>query len=235
MITRVTITGADDSVNPQDLAHISSEFPFVEWGILVSRTQFGKPRYPSLDWISKLYNLKMDILKLPLSMHLCGSYVRDLVQGEPIPDIVGWISFFERMQLNFHAIPHTHTEGMLQNLANCGLFREYIFQYDGVNDGIARIAQKAGITTSVLFDKSGGAGILPDEWPALIDDMKCGYAGGLGPVNLKEQIELIEAKAGDAEIWIDMETHVRSSDDTFLDLGKVVECLAIAHPYMKMK
>ncbi|MHB1675039.1 MAG: hypothetical protein ACYCSP_12405 [Acidobacteriaceae bacterium] len=32
----VTITGADDSTDIVELAELSEEFPFVEWGILIS-------------------------------------------------------------------------------------------------------------------------------------------------------------------------------------------------------
>ena len=33
----VTITGADDSIQPSQLLDLQKEFPFVEWGILLSR------------------------------------------------------------------------------------------------------------------------------------------------------------------------------------------------------
>ena len=36
-LTRVTITGADDSVEPRALAELSEAFPFVEWGLLMSK------------------------------------------------------------------------------------------------------------------------------------------------------------------------------------------------------
>jgi hypothetical protein len=100
-----------------------------------------------------------------------------------------------------------------------------------------------------------GAGILPREWPKPIyldvhpGDDGCGvqqhryhgYAGGLGPDNLAEQIPLILAAAAGNEhtaegrIWIDMETRVRSSDDRTFDLAKVRRCLEIAAPYVKQE
>jgi hypothetical protein len=101
-----------------------------------------------------------------------------------------------------------------------------------VNDEMIRIADEAGFKVSALFDKSGGAGILPTEWPELLNGIKCGYAGGLSPENLEEQIKLIEHKAWSSEIWIDMETHVRSDEDAVLDLEKVIECLTIASQYV---
>ena len=47
MLTTVTITGADDRVDPWELARLSEEFPHVEWGVLISTGRAGTPRYPS--------------------------------------------------------------------------------------------------------------------------------------------------------------------------------------------
>lgn len=55
-----------------------------------------------------------------------------------------------------------------------------------------------------LFDTSSGFGILPEKWPELLPELYCGYAGGLGPDNLQEQLEKIESVIGDNEIWVDM-------------------------------
>lgn len=39
MIKLITMTGADDSIRPQDLLPISEKFPRVEWGILLSNSK----------------------------------------------------------------------------------------------------------------------------------------------------------------------------------------------------
>ena len=50
MLTRATITGADEGVDHTALADLSDEFPFVEWGILISE-KAGRPRYPTARWV----------------------------------------------------------------------------------------------------------------------------------------------------------------------------------------
>ena len=238
MITKVTITGADDSIEPIELAKLSREFPFVEWGILVSKNNGGTPRYPSLPWLQKLSELKQEFPDLKLSCHLCGSYVRDLVKGnDMVIQIMGPLWFiFDRVQINFHAIPHEHSDQMI------AIFEKYksqqfIFQYDGVNNHIVRKAFSEGCNVSALFDKSGGTGLLPETWPKLLEGIPCGYAGGLSPENLEDQILIIEGIAGDTEIWIDAETHVRSNMDSLFDLAKVRKFLEISfgafRPMMK--
>lgn len=220
MITKVTITGADDSIGVSELEDIWREYPFVEWGILMSKSQQGRYRYPSMNWLAGLYDLKkMMSPQLPISCHLCGTYVRNFVgTGEALLSPNIW-KIFDRIQLNFHTIPHDFSLRLATSIRKDG--REFIFQYDGINDETINTLNLAGGKVSALFDKSGGAGILPNEWPELLPRVKCGYAGGLSPGNLKEQIALIEAKAGDTEIWIDAETHVRSRNDSVFDLDKV--------------
>lgn len=238
MIKTVTITGADDSVKPSDLLELSKEFPFVEWGILVSKNNYGTARYPSLNWLQSLFKQYFTWdLKPALSCHLCGRYVRNLfnevVEANQLP--AGYHpDVFNRVQINFHAIPHGQSSLLIRNLAQYGLLKEYIFQYDGVNDGIARTVQEAGFTASVLFDKSGGAGILPGSWPKYLDGLKCGYAGGLSPDNVQEQIKLILEAAGNNDTWIDVETHVRSNQDQLFDLEKVRKFLYLSSQSVKL-
>ncbi len=233
MITKVTITGADDSVHPKQLLNLSKKYPFVEWGILVSKKMFGTNRFPSLAWLGRLENiwLRNDI---NLSCHLCGMYVRELAIGNPIAisDLADIWQMFERVQINFHGIPHEHNKKMF-DLLKLDPEKEFIFQYDLVNSSIAQEAKGNGVhNCAILYDTSSGKGILPRIWPAPLDWIHCGYAGGLSPENLKSQILVIENIVGFTDIWIDMETHVRSDNDTRFDLDKVEECLKICCEYV---
>lgn len=243
LLDRVTITGADDSIDPKDLVQISKDFPFVEWGILFSKNNLGTARYPSKTWQQSLCEvLRKD--KLNLSAHLCGRWVRDFVLEGHFSFVLDqhrllW-SFFKRIQLNFHAHHHPANKNFINALTARPADKEYIFQLDGVNDMLFKSTLDTLKTypkpPSVvpLFDTSGGAGILPNRWPSPIGDVYNGYAGGLGPDNLEEQIKTIEKAAGNSRIWIDMETRVRSDDDRQFDLEKVKTCLKIAQPFVSL-
>ncbi len=100
----VTVTGADDSVEPRDLALIAKEYPFVEFGILLSKKQQGNKRFPCRDWWEELYFLWQN-KKLALSGHICGEWVRRLCLGMPsfFEDFGYAYKMFSRFQLNFHA------------------------------------------------------------------------------------------------------------------------------------
>ncbi len=226
-ITKVTMTGADDSINPEQLFEITRKYPFVEWGILVSRNSQGNNRFPSKDWMNKLASL--DKNQLSLSCHLCGTYVKEILMGSTrfIAELGDIWKHISRVQINTHGVPHQYDkQGLIQVLKEHSNI-EFIFQYDVVNKQIVEAVSPECKNISALFDLSHGAGVLPKEWVEPLEGIKCGYAGGLSPQNVDGQIKLIEKKVGDNEIWIDMETKIRSNNDLLFDIVKVLSVLEI--------
>jgi len=212
-IKTITFTGADDSVDPKWLAALSTLHPSVEWGILFNKAYQGAVRYPSPVWIDKLEAVKMANPKLCLSAHLCGSYVRDICRGE-FTEPPGW-GIFDRVQLNFHGIKHNIAgSGFIEALGEV-LFshgKKIILQMDGTNDVIFEKARTVlgSADISPFFDCSHGAGIVPEKWPRPVEGVFCGYAGGLGPENLAAECVRIAEVVGERDVWLDMETKVRS-------------------------
>lgn len=239
-LKKVTLTGADDSIRPRDLLELTLEFPFVEWGLLVSAKQMGKPRFPSAEWLKELKGI---LGELParsgpnLSIHVCGRWVRDIASGnvpEGFAALPLSLDFVKRFQLNFHAEPHEFSPAMSMALmAAPTAGKEIIAQYDGVNE---KAIEGLGLRDVVpLFDASHGAGLLPNEWPktsSVPDYPIYGYAGGLGPDNLPAQLGWIEKAAGEKPFWVDMETKVRSNDDALFDLDKCKKCLEACEPFV---
>ncbi len=219
------MTGADDSTDQSRLIEISKEYPFVEWGILVSRNSQGSSRFPSEQWRNNFAEVLMESPKINLSCHVCGTYVKELLMGSGrfIGEIGKLWGFFDRMQINTHGIKHQFEFAAIAGLKE--LHKEIIFQYDAANTAIMDWAYINHVRCSALFDMSHGAGVLPEEWLKPLEAVKCGYAGGLSPDNITEQLALIESKVGDYELWIDMETKVRSNNDQLFDLDKVVAVL----------
>lgn len=258
-LDRVTITGADDSIKPADLLPLTAEFPFVEWGVLASENNTlvacGHPRYPSPGWIKELQALAELLPRL--AMHINGNWVRDLLIGGD-GGVPRWLfDRFARVQLNFHGQESPCIrEAFVEALKRTFPGKELIFQLDDSGGGTyleaaAEAIGEGAVSSCVgLFDTSGGAGILPGEWsrPLYIEHLPegdrftyHGYAGGLGPDNLAEQLPLILAAASNegagsgtqpGRIWIDMETRVRSDEDQLFDLAKVRRCLEISAPFV---
>jgi hypothetical protein len=247
MLDRVTITGADDTTDIETMLNLSREYPFLEWGILVSRKAEGRGRFPSRTWIDELVAAVATRPEVELSTHVCGAWVRAMFMGEldwsQLPTVIGKSN---RIQINTHAEIHQSTTAMWTSLAQHPT-KQYVFQWDGVNDHLTYAAKAMpckggiGIKVAVLFDTSGGAGILPESWPEPLNGIYCGYAGGLGPDNVAENISKIEklyanpfrhSIAPARTFWIDMERRVRTNDDSRLDMDAVRRVLEQSAKFM---
>ncbi len=236
----VTITGADDGVPVDELAELSAEYPFVEWGILASLSREGTPRYPSKAWMLALLVRSLEVPHaMRLSLHLCGSRARAMRSGKPRQALEGLPSaahpIYQRIQLNGFE-PRADSEAAL---SASGLWlppgRELILQTRSVAELEAAAAIGRRIATcrcSVLFDPSGGTGAAPDRWPTPPARTHFGWAGGIGPGNIETVLEAVLAMPKcPLQRWVDMESGVRR-DDKF-DLGLVREVLQRAAPAIK--
>lgn len=235
-LNRVTITGADDSVPVGKLIELSVKYPFVEWGILFSTNRQGTSRFPSRDWLNTLWAvLEKPETKLNLCAHLCGKeLVRDFISTGRFAFPVQYPSlwrFLQRVQINFHAAKHNICWAALQEIDDSK--KDFIVQYDGVSDEALEALVTGNHRIYPLFDTSGGVGRLPSSWPQPIEEgAYCGYAGGLGPVNVLGQLYNIASAAGGSPIWIDMESRVRSDDNRVLDMDKVESVLKQVAPFI---
>jgi HTH-type transcriptional repressor of NAD biosynthesis genes len=235
IIKIVTITGADDSIKPKDLFELSEKYPFVEWGILFSSKNNGKKtRYPSLEWVSELMEWSELI---NLSAHLCGDYAKEVISGsDKGHEILKWLSpAFKRFQINYNfEFGKSHNLREFHNLIDEFPNRDFILQYNESNKKICDYYAKLNCV-QFLYDSSGGIGKEITNIPLPIENNFTGYAGGISPENIVSKIEEIKNKVQDTEIWIDMETSVRSDEDKLFDLNKVENCLILAQPYIAKK
>jgi len=249
-IKQVTMTGADDNTDPHDLIRLSDKYPFVEWGISLSRTSAGLSRFPTWRWINHFIEIKPP--QVSLSGHICGFWLRDMVKGGiDFVDTHDVAKGFDRFQLNFHGQFHGHLLKTVDDflialkhldMGYIGLGREIIFQLDGVNQllfkyAISQSAHHMGIRATGLHDLSHGAGVLPEVWPSYAgNNHYCGYAGGLTPNNVAAQVEKIKETIRNKDgsiypIWIDAETGVRT--DSQFDIHKVEAFLQAVEPYIR--
>lgn len=232
-ITKITVTGADDSVTPHDLIRLAERFPLVEFGILLSRRSQGSSRFPSPAWLKAFMKVSDG---LQFSGHICGAWVREILLGKwPIGELrdllgEGFFERFARWQLNTHGMSHKFEPAFIDSIGTGP--RGIIFQYDEKNNALVEAAKSACHTNiAALFDLSHGAGVLPSQWPLPLDGIPCGYAGGLEAMNVSDQCRKLHSVVGTAEIWIDAETHLRTGNDRLFDLTEVEAFIINALPY----
>ena len=229
-IDTVTVTGASDDTSLEDMVAIQKEYPYVEWGILLSRNQAGRQwRFPSYTWINHLLASPLET-ELTLSGHLCGSLVKDLLLGNLTDDLCNiFLGGFGRIQINTHGIKHKYDLDKFHRIIGENKAIQWIFQNDNIHTELIAKTKEAGIwNISALYDLSHGAGVLPDKWDDPLDGIYTGYAGGLSPDNLGTELLKLDEVVGDTKVWIDAETHLRSKDDQIFDLNKVKQFLEIS-------
>lgn len=219
----ITFTGVDDVTNVNYLLNLTNIFPQlnIEFGVLYSKSNAGKGRYPSFYKINEICEYITKNRGKPeqinFALHVCGSSVGDLLDNK---EDTSWIcKSFDRIQLNF--VYPRYSKEQLQKFLNNNLDKRIIFQYNDKNAEICNDLVKNCPNLELLFDKSGGKGIAPDSWPNCISGVRCGYAGGLGPDNINDEFKKINLITKNQNIWLDMETKLRTND-TF-DILKVID------------
>jgi len=243
-IDTVTITGADDSVDRNELYDLSDRFPFVEWGILYNPGKEGKPRYPSDEWVEKFDRYAPSFVSK--AVHLCGKSATDFCNGDlsVVRDAAYHSPCYGRVQVNIHEEAHigdrSYSE-IADLLIRSNSVVPTIIQLNDLTRPIVKALSKKenGNYVQVLFDESRGKGVPmifreDPERHALMKTTKCGFASGISPDNVQDVARSI---AGISNLhynvrsiltgcimsppgaWIDMETGVRTDNE--FDLKKV--------------
>jgi hypothetical protein len=208
-ITKITLTGVDESTDIDRLVQMAAAHPFVEFGFLYTTSPEGRSRYPRREWLEAV------LPKFPDSaaLHICGSGARkELVEGR----LVDLTRHTQRVQVN----------GIvgLDELENLSSKVNIILTQHTVRNQKLLTATHL-MNHCVLIDDSGGRGISPETWNPPETSKHVGFAGGLGPDNLGTELTKIQAVAGSTGSWIDMEGKLRTHD--IFDLDKVQACIDI--------
>lgn len=197
----LTVTGADERTDIAALSKLDAEI-----GLLYSATPEGRNRYPSRQWILSAAQ------HLPrCALHICGKLARvELIEGR-LDDILPYV---QRIQVN--GIVHPEVISSL-----CKIYGLHVFitQHTPTNKALLNVTDKNHV---ILIDGSGGRGILPTGWPLIDTPKHVGFAGGLGPDNLQDELSAI-TKVSKRGWWVDMESKLRVDDWFSLELaGEVI-------------
>ena len=222
-----TLTGLDEHVDVDGIAKLARHFDRVEWGVLFSRSRMqeeaGKGRYPREAWIREFADFAQ-ANKLRTALHLRGSDALAFLRGdEAVREAAGR---FQRVQLNLRAegrdaapdLPQQKVARAIHNHIIEGLgTHSVILQHNMANAELC-CALKGTLGFEMLVDSSAGRGVSPKSWS--LDQLevfgqRVGFAGGLGPDNIGEQMPLIAQAAQGKSFWVDMEGMLRDASDRF--------------------
>lgn len=215
----MTLTGADESAEPSALAELSLEYPFIEWGVLFSPKAEGHERYPQPEWRKKFATLP--VLR---SAHLCGQAMAQFIAGDAA--LLAELESYGRIQLNFSArrMRPEALDALALRIETMAAQSIIVQLHPGNSDFWPRLG--AAQHVQALFDCSGGKGLAPSTWEAPVPGIECGYAGGLSPLTLSDQILAIRQACQGQRVWIDMESSLRTGRIFDLDLARAAAAAA---------
>lgn len=225
LLRRVSLTGADDEVDPQALRDLAHRFPRVEWALLLLPEKEGQARNPTQAWRERFLDTLAGAPGFT-ALHLCGQQVFEDALHQPQRWRAEW-SRYDRLQLNINArrvlFDDEQVLRIYRTLHDAG-FTLILQRHEHTAPVIDRFLH--GLDSldrvGVLFDLSKGRGTLPERWTPTLSvrgiPLFCGHAGGLSPTTVPLALAPIAQAAGDVPYWIDMESGVRT--DNRFDLGK---------------
>ena len=235
LINKLMIAGVDNNTSIEKLKKLSKKFPFVEWGVLFSKSSMGKARYPNLEYINELCQANIG----EMSAHFCGAYSREILEKGDHTEYLNLNEKFVSVQLNYN-FKYRADKWTYEFLHE--IFRQ---SQEELNPDIIIQMNKSNWNTlinypkdfkelRVLHDASGGRGteikqILRPRW-----DNYTGYAGGLNDSNIERIAEHINKIPTKTLAWLDLESGARDEKNKF-DFKKVESILIKVQPYILKK
>jgi hypothetical protein len=177
-----------------------------------------------------------------LAAHLCSTRVNEVLGGKDEFLSTLLELGFQRVQINATAVNGVDTSVLQESVPTlCEIVRKYpnlefILQKNDETKPLWQgllLSNDCGpaghlpSNVSMLVDESKGTGVLASSWPVPPSEYQIGYAGGIGPHNIDAVLSDIMEVAQGKEVWIDMESSLRSTKDgkDVFDLDKCYEVI----------
>lgn len=220
-----SLAGIDAQTDPGDLIRLGADYPFVEWAVLYKGYDGDKPRYPTDNWIR---DFKSAPPSPQIAIHLCDDAITGFIDNRL--DVMDMMQGFQRVQLNATVAHLAWDAGQLADRVAAETQWQFLFQFSQNKADYYPLFHRLA-NCDVLFDESAGRGVETTQWPQPIAGKLCGYAGGLTPDNIADNLAKIDQVAGNRDVWIDMESGIRT--DNRFDAVKAERILMLAAAYVR--
>ncbi len=239
-IEYITCSDMREHNDIDEIISLGKKYPMAEFAIQAHPSKFS-PYMPRYVWFDTLAHAAR-VNKMNLAMHVNAEYRTELCRGN--------IPYHLHRLWEIQRNDGTHVIGRVQININGGndkfkfyadkvadIIRAYpdikfIFQYAPVQKKRIQRLDKQGVPFALLYDVSGGEGKLSrGSWGGIIlSGHQTGYAGGLSPDNVVENLDYINTLLPkDCITWIDAEGKLKSPDDN----GKKLFDTALAEKYIE--
>lgn len=183
---------------------------------------------------------------MKLAAHLCGTRVNEVLQGDDqfVKTCAEW--GFHRVQVNATAVNGADTSRLAESVPTfltviqCHPELEFIIQqnqetqplWQGLLDASSDDSLPNNV--SMLVDESKGTGQYSgSSWPSPPKNYDVGYAGGIGPHNIRQVLHEVAVAAQGRDVWIDMESSLRNTvvqpDGATQDIFDLGKCYQVIH------
>lgn len=217
MISVCTFTGIDAKTDLNRIVVLAKQFPFLEFGILMSLSPGDKDARYMAPSVVELILKKLASHDINIALHVCGSAVKAYVAGDQI--VKRPALYADRVQLNFplDKVPFSAEE--LDKAISTAPYKVITQHFPSNANLVTSLKAK---NHQVLHDLSGGRGLKTEEWPDAFENKVTGFAGGLGPDTIDAAMPKILHAARAGNSWIDMESRIRTNDYLNLDLCEAI-------------
>lgn len=233
-IQTITCSDPREDTPVSALVGFMNEYPDVEVAVQATPSKMARGTKRAV-WFDELISaVRNNPRALNLALHVNMEWCDKMCLGD-IPDQLydyfgalrsDGASVIRRWQLNYSGSKTARFDA----LSMAGMMirypdREFILQYDGTQKNMSRILELDGFYKhfSVLYDASGGNGIMPTYYDAPVLGHKTGYSGGLRAANVAGALDKIAIAARRATIWIDAEGGLKKPGTKTFDIGAARE------------
>lgn len=216
----ITCSDARENLSPVQVVDLLKISPLAELGVQAHapRMSYGEPRY---TWMQRVCEVaKISRTPVNIAIHVNFTWCNDICVGIVPSEINSLLRHknsytfqpvVSRIQLNIDENTKMFDAEKLAKIIKGWKKFEVILPFNKITKPHIEELKKTGAQFSLLFDGSYGAGILPEKWdkPAY-NDIAFGYAGGLSPDNVKENLDKIsQILPTNYDTWIDAEGQLR--------------------------
>jgi len=230
-IVKVSCCSANERADKDEIIKFLLKNPNIEVGACFMREK--------LELYSPRYNWIMSVVKeLPstgsgkLTLHVGGDWARDIVKTGKLPramaNIVDKANYPIQVQLNIADRGRTYIEEtdpnkfakLISSNAEQNKAR-FTLQYYSTSAPFIEDLLKVTDNFDVLYDGSFGHGKQAAQYQSLFPNQLQGYAGGLSPDNIADELSKINAlQTIRVPIWVDAEGKLSDEKRNTIDLDK---------------
>lgn len=243
ILEKITCSDMREHNVMDDIITFGKMYPMAEFAIQAHPPKFYtyQKRY---KWFNTLA-IACKVNNINLAMHVNGRWRNEMSNGTIPPEIKDLIDLrrdngkplIGRVQININGGPQEYTfnANRVADIIRAYSDIEFVFQYTPAQQERITALDKTGANFSLLYDASGGRGIIPDQYQGpVMQNHKMGYSGGISPENVEQILEKINmVLPRDYITWIDAEGKLKDPYTNQFDVARAVEYVRRANNWSR--